>query len=105
MLIPWINSIALNCFRGSLRKTAREERFDPETHDVSVQGINVASIDVAKILRACAPKTRRIFQAQLDGEETKDIARQHGVSTLAMRIRLHRARRETRDLMSRPLAA
>jgi DNA-directed RNA polymerase specialized sigma24 family protein len=59
----------------------------------------LAPVDAAKILKFCPPGDRVLFEQQLGGLTTKEIAKTHGVSATAIRIRLFRARRAVRTRM------
>ena len=97
IILAWINTIALNHFRRSLRSRCQEESLTPE-HDGSSTGLNVAAIDLKRIMGACSPKDRALLEAQLVGSTPKELAQREGVSQTAIRIRLLRARRSARRL-------
>lgn len=97
IILAWINTIALNHFRRSLRSRCQEEALTPE-HDGKAAGVNVAAIDLNRIMRACSPKDRALLEAQLAGATPKELAQREGVSQTAIRIRLLRARRSARRL-------
>jgi RNA polymerase sigma factor (sigma-70 family) len=96
-ILAWINTIALNHFRRTLRAKSREEILRGDLDQRSVE-INCAAIDLAKILEACSPKDRALLEAQLIGRTPKELAEREGTSQTAIRIRLLRARRSARDL-------
>jgi RNA polymerase sigma-70 factor (ECF subfamily) len=98
MIGGWINAIAINYH---YRRSRQESRFQPLTElegDVGVDPapLDIARMDAAKILKLCRPGDRILFQHQLSGLNTKEIARKQRVSTTAIRIRLLRARRAVR---------
>lgn len=97
IILAWINTIALNHFRRSLRSRCQEESLTPE-HDGKATGLNVAAIDLKHIMGACSPKDRALLEAQLVGSTPKELAQKEGVSQTAIRIRLLRARRSARRL-------
>jgi DNA-directed RNA polymerase specialized sigma24 family protein len=91
VLLTWVNTIALNMYRR-VRQT--EERFHQPLPDLySRLRIDVAAIDVARILRFCKPRERHLLELQMQGVTAKEIARHNGVTETAIRIRLMRARR------------
>jgi DNA-directed RNA polymerase specialized sigma24 family protein len=96
MLIPWVNSIALNLYRYGLRKSARYDAWQPVHDDMLTTVLNCAAIDVSTILSSCTPKDRTLLQAYLRGDSPKEMAVREGVSSVAIRIRLLRARRNAR---------
>jgi RNA polymerase sigma factor (sigma-70 family) len=91
MAVTWINTIALNMYRTNLRR----EPFSQELPDEPTPpAINLAAIDVQRILKFCSKKDRLVLQRRyLEGHEVREIAQAHGWSETAVRIRLLRARR------------
>ena len=57
---------------------------------------NLAPLDAAKILKFCTPSDRMLFEQQMGGLTTNEIAKKHGVTATAIRIRFLRARRAVR---------
>jgi len=94
MVVSWVNTIALNVYRGGIRSAAPNEVLPELPGQV---GVNLAAIDAARILRLCRPRERTLFEQQLHGLTTEEIAREQGVTRTAIRIRLLRARREARS--------
>jgi RNA polymerase sigma factor (sigma-70 family) len=90
-VMKWINTIALNMYRSSLRREPILEELPelaapPEKH--------LAAIDVQLMLRTCKKKDRFVLQSYyLEDRETEEIARGQGSSVKAIRVRLVRARR------------
>jgi RNA polymerase sigma factor (sigma-70 family) len=90
-VMKWINTIALNMYRSSLRREPILEELPelaapPEKHP--------AAIDVQLMLRTCEKKDRFVLQSYyLEDRETEEIARAQGSSVKAIRVRLVRARR------------
>ena len=93
-LLSWVNTIAANKHRRASQHDARYQTL-PELHDQG--GIDVAAIDAARILTLCRPRDRILFEQQMGGFTTEEIAGQQGVSATAIRIRLMRARRDIRS--------
>src|ERR1051325_94436 len=54
-VLPWVNAIALNADRGLLRKEAHHQ---PLRELTTKAGIDVAKIDVSRVLRECRPNER-----------------------------------------------
>jgi DNA-directed RNA polymerase specialized sigma24 family protein len=98
MVITWVNTIALNAFRRVMRREAPSQEL-PEI--VSPHGIDMAAIDVHRILNYCRPSERILFEQQMYGATTEEIARKQGVTETAIRIRLLRARRATRSRLEK----
>ena len=66
-----------------------------ETADQTVS-INLAAIDMGRILGLCRPQDRVLLEQCLKGCSMSEIAGNEGVSETAIRIRLLRARRYAR---------
>jgi DNA-directed RNA polymerase specialized sigma24 family protein len=99
VLLTWVNTIALNIYR---RVRHTEDRFNqPLPTLYSRLRIDLAAIDVARILRFCRPRERRLLELQMQGVTAKEIARRNGVTETAIRIRLMRARRTARAFTGR----
>jgi DNA-directed RNA polymerase specialized sigma24 family protein len=98
MIIPWINTIALNQYRRLLRSGGREEEWKPEYNEMAnnATALNWAAIDVARILQSCRPCDQSLLESQLMGSTANEIAEREGVTPTAIRIRLLRARRSAR---------
>jgi len=93
MVVTWVNTIALNVYR----RVRRHESTWHVLHDVGTRpGVNLAAIDMARILKVCCPGDRALFEQQMKGLTPCEIARQRGIPESAIRIRLMRARRAAR---------
>lgn len=94
MIVTWVNSIALNQYR----RVIRSERLHQEIQESSqgTTSMNLAAIDVEKILRVCRPPERLLLEAQMKGVTAKEIASEQGLTETAVRIRFLRARRSAR---------
>jgi DNA-directed RNA polymerase specialized sigma24 family protein len=101
MLLTWVNTIALNIYRRVLKKEERFQQPLPEVY--SRLRIDMAAIDVARILKFCRPRERQLLELQMQGATTEEIARHNGVTETAIRIRLMRARRAARAFTDRRL--
>ncbi|MEO8098717.1 MAG: sigma factor [Acidobacteriota bacterium] len=98
VLGPWINAIALNQYRRVLRTRKREQEWKPAYSDLATTRLDLAAIDVSRILEACRPCDRSLLQAQMCGATAKELADHEGVSQTAIRLRLLRARRSARQI-------
>jgi RNA polymerase sigma factor (sigma-70 family) len=91
MVLTWMNSIALNIHRSYVRREplllALPELSTPPK-------VNLAAIDVRRILKRCKVNDRMVLQRHyLEGYKVQEIAHSHGWTETAVRIRLLRARR------------
>jgi len=98
MVITWVNAIAMNVHRSVLRSEPAYQAL-PELYTRAE--INLASIDLARILKFCCPRDRALLELQMQGETAEEIARKQGVTETAIRIRLLRARRAARSRVER----
>jgi DNA-directed RNA polymerase specialized sigma24 family protein len=91
MVLTWMNSIALNIHRSCVRR----EPFLQTLPELSTPPkVNLAGIDVGRILQTCKKNDRLVLQRHyLEGYKVQEIARAHGWTETAVRIRLLRARR------------
>jgi RNA polymerase sigma factor (sigma-70 family) len=91
MILTWMNSIALNLHRSFVR---REPFLQTLPELPTPPRINLAAIDVRRILKTCKKNERLVLQRHyLEGYKVQEIARAHGWTETAVRIRLLRARR------------
>jgi RNA polymerase sigma factor (sigma-70 family) len=91
MILTWMNSIALNLHRSYVR---REPFLQTLPELPTPPRINLAAIDVRRILQTCKKNERLVLQRHyLEGYKVQEIARAHGWTETAVRIRLLRARR------------
>lgn len=100
LVLTWTNSIALNIHRTFLRREPQTQTL-PELQ--APPRMNVAAIDVKRILKECKPNDRVVLEGHyIEGYKVQEIARQHGWSETAVRIRLLRARRSVERRINRP---
>jgi RNA polymerase sigma-70 factor, ECF subfamily len=91
MVLTWMNSIALNIHRSCMR---REPFLQTLPEIATPPKVNLAAIDVGRILKACKKNDRLVLQRHyLEGYKVQEIAQAHGWTETAVRIRLLRARR------------
>jgi len=61
--------------------------------------LNLAAIDVSRMLDACRPTDRLLLEAQMNGVTAQEIAREQGLPPGTIRIRFLRARRSARTVL------
>ncbi len=103
LVTTWVNTIALNGYRSLIRREPMNEAL-LEQHCRSA-GIDVAAIDVGRVLTLCRPSDRSLLEKCMNGFTTAEMAREQGVSETAIRIRLLRARRDARSRAEKKRAA
>jgi DNA-directed RNA polymerase specialized sigma24 family protein len=99
-VLTWVNTIALNVYRKLIRTDPLNRTvpdFDDRIANIKTVGINLAAIDVTRLLAACRPSDRFLLEQQMHGVTPAEIAQEEGVTQTAIRIRLLRARREARS--------
>ena len=102
MVLTWMNSIALNIYRTCIR---REPLLQVLPELSTAPKVNLAAIDVRRILKCCKHNDRVVLQRHyLEGYKVQEIAQQQGWSETAVRIRLLRARRSAGKRMGRKIA-
>jgi RNA polymerase sigma factor (sigma-70 family) len=100
MVLTWMNSIALNIHRSFLRREPLQHAL-PEIP--TPPRVNLAAIDVQRILQCCRKKDRIVLERHyLEGFKVREIATEHGWTETAVRIRLLRARRSVGERLGRP---
>lgn len=100
LIVPWVNSIALNHYRRAIRIECLHQEIQESDHGTTT--LNLAAIDVDRILRSCRPAERRLLEAQLKGVTPREMARKEGLKSSTVRIRLLRARRSARMVLETP---
>ena len=103
MVLTWMNSIALNIHRSYVR---REPLFQVLPELSTPPKVNLAAIDIRRILKTCKHNDRIVLQRHyLEGFKVQEIAEEHGWTETAVRIRLLRARRAVGKRMGRKFPA
>ncbi len=95
LVVTWVNTIALNVYRSLIRRELVNQTL--LEHEDRTAGIDLAAIDIARVLTLCRPSDRLLLEQSINGATTAEIAREKGVSETAIRIRLLRARRDARS--------
>jgi DNA-directed RNA polymerase specialized sigma24 family protein len=102
-VLTWVNTIALNVHRR-LRRMQPSSLLVVEGHEhlaeFQTRGIDLAAIDLSRLLKKCAPAHRCLLEQQMQGVTAAEIAHQNGTTETAVRIRLLRARRGARSLLT-----
>ena len=98
--LVWVNSIAMNRYRSRYRQQMRHQ----ELIDLPVEPrINLAAIDIQRMLRRCRSCDQEILSKRyLEDEPIGEIAGELGCSQTAVRLRLMRARRSLREKCDEP---
>src|ERR1700733_3628913 len=75
LVVSWVNAIAINWHR---RVGVQESRFQALPEVCGHIGVDSAPLDAAKILNSCRPGDRLLFEQQLGGLTTPEIAEKQG---------------------------
>ena len=97
-LLPWVNTIAFHSLctdhRRSVRYTELTEVADSNSPDP------VAALDAGILMNRCSPFEKALLtQRYVDGMDLKAIAVTHGLSEIAVRLRIHRCQISLRSLV------
>ena len=96
-VLSWVNTIALNLFRGSFRRrdTAELPLEIPHPPHISPR-----AIDVRRALAKCAPADREMLEKYyVEGYTSEELGRERGCTGIAVRVRLLRLRRRLRQAL------
>ena len=85
----WVNSIALNVYRGILRRGSVEATAMPRMTQTQM---DLSVVDLSTILNACSVRDRQVLQQRMVGMTDAEIASGEGVSTTSVRLRFLRAK-------------
>jgi DNA-directed RNA polymerase specialized sigma24 family protein len=94
-VLTWVNTIALNVYRSLLRNESLVSRELGQVKD-RVVAIDLAAIDVNRMLSSCGSRDRILMEQYMDGFTMAEIAHKNNSTETAIRIRLLRARRAAR---------
>lgn len=92
----WVNSIARNLFRAKFRSKVA----------VPVDGVdapyfmNLEEIEVHRLLERCSQRDRELLERSLEGYSAEEIAREVGITSTGIRVRMLRIRQSLRQQLS-----
>ena len=96
----WLNRVALNLYRTSLRGIPAFQELTPLEQGPD---LNLAAIDAAAILRKCKRHDRKMLRDfYLKGLHLSEIAKRNGWLENTARVRLFRARQAARVTLRLP---
>jgi RNA polymerase sigma factor (sigma-70 family) len=89
----WVNSIARNLFRARFRTppVIPLEGIDP-SYSMSLE----EQIEVRRMLERCPPRDRALLEKSLAGYSAEEIAKDEGISSTGIRVRMLRIRQGIR---------
>jgi DNA-directed RNA polymerase specialized sigma24 family protein len=89
----WVNSIARNLFRARFRGSA----------PLSLDGLHASysmdmeSLELRRLLERCSGRDRTLLERNLEGYSAEEIAREVGITSTGIRVRLLRIRNSLRE--------
>lgn len=88
----WVNSIARNLFRARFRL----KQPVPIDNIDAPYTMNLESIDVRRLLEQCSPRDRDLLERSLEGYSAEEIAKNEGITSTGIRVRMLRIRQGLR---------
>jgi RNA polymerase sigma-70 factor, ECF subfamily len=92
----WVNSIARNLFRARFR--------GPLTMSIDASNpsytMDLESLELKRLLDRCPRRDRSLLEQSLEGYSAEEIARDSGITSTGIRVRLLRIRQSLREQMS-----
>ena len=97
MVSFWVNSIARNLFRARFRTpdVIPLEGIDP-SYNMSLED----QIEVRRILDLCPKRDRMLLEKSLEGYSAEEMARDEGISSTGIRVRMLRIRQGIREQLA-----
>lgn len=98
-VLPWVNSIAVNIFKQSLK--ARRVQVQLDANLPYRRDRQLAAIDVEFLLNCCRECDRCLLEKYyLEERSTHEIARELNITKTAVRVRLLRTRNFLRSVLA-----
>lgn len=97
-LLPWVNTIAFHCLCSDHRRSVRYTELTEVADSRSPEP--VAALDAGILMNRCSPFEKALLtQRYVDGMDLKAIAVTHGLSEIAVRLRIYRCQCSLRSLI------
>lgn len=96
----WVNSIARNLFRARFRGPA----------PVPIEGVHpsytfdMEALEIERLLDRCPMRDRALLERNLEGYSAEEIARETGITSTGIRVRLLRLRNLLRQQLAQAAA-
>jgi len=92
----WVNSIARNLFRARFRgpMPAPLDAFNPS------YTMDTQAIELSRMLERCPQRDRSLLERSLEGFSAEEIAREAGITSTGIRVRLLRIRNSLRNQLA-----
>ena len=96
-VLPWVNSIAFHKFCNERRRSGRHDELKETADRAAGQTKTAAKIDVQNLMTHCSSVDRSLLiDRYYRGMDIREIAKRHGLSAVAARVRLHRCKKSLR---------
>ncbi len=92
-VVPWVNSIAMHTMCNNKRRGKKFDALDERRHDRGSAIPLHEKIDADRLLSRCSALDRSLMIHRYSGGfDMEGIARIHGLTCAATRVRIHRAK-------------
>jgi DNA-directed RNA polymerase specialized sigma24 family protein len=92
----WVNSIARNLFRARFRARVMAPMDGVEAPYL----MNLEEIELHRLLERCSGRDRQLLERSLEGYSAEEIARDEGITSTGIRVRLLRIRQSLRQRLA-----
>lgn len=100
-ILQWVNTIALNNYRGRFRKEQREDRLT-RIKGSAAQANADAHLDLEASALQCSNRDWQLLnEVYVEGYTSVEIAAVLGVKPITIRVRMSRAKQKLRRFLSR----
>src|ERR1700752_275620 len=92
----WVKSIARNLFRAKFRM----KTMVPIDGVDAPYTLNLEEIDLRRLLEHCSPRDRDLLERSLEVYLAEEIAKNEGITSTGIRVRMLRIRQSLRDRLA-----
>lgn len=92
----WVNSIARNLFRARFRSAPSSPIEDVD----AVYSMNLEELELHRLLDRCPQKDRELLEKSLEGYSAEEIAKDSGITSTGIRVRLLRIRQSLKEQLA-----
>jgi DNA-directed RNA polymerase specialized sigma24 family protein len=92
----WVNSIARNLYRARFRLPATAPLEDLNCF----YSMNLEEIEISRLLDRCTDRDRELLERSLEGYSAEEIARDAGITSTGIRVRMLRIRNLLRSQLA-----